>query len=239
MSHTPKRMADENLRHIAFIMDGNGRWAQKRGLPREFGHRQGAETFRTVSTYCRDIGIKAVTVYVLSTENLTKRPEREVNALMELLRKYLDEAKRDADKNKSWFRFPGDRSVLPEDIAVRMNEVESITSVYKDNHILNMCINYGGRADITAAVNSLIAQGKTSVTEADISGCLSTQCGIGDPDLIVRTGGDIRISNFLLWDNAYSELYFTPTLWPDMNEESVDEAVEEFYRRNRRFGAVR
>ncbi len=220
-------------------MDGNGRWAQKRGLPREFGHKQGAETFRKVSTYCRDIGIKAVTVYVLSTENLTRRPEHEVSALMELLDRYLDEAKRDAEKNRSWFRFPGDRSALPSYIADKMTEVENITSVYRDNHILNLCINYGGRADIVNAVNSLMAQGKTSLTEDDISRSLSSQCGVGDPDLIVRTGGDIRVSNFLLWDSAYSEFLFTSTLWPDMNEDEVDAAVEEYYRRNRRFGAVR
>ncbi len=234
--HIPRRTVDERLAHIAFIMDGNGRWAKKRGMVREFGHRAGAETFRRVSTYCRDIGIKAVTVYVLSTENITKRPEREVSALMDLLRRYLDEAQKDAHKNKIAFRFPGDRSALPRDIAEMMDRVEKESEVYSSMHILNMCINYGGRADILGAVNRLIASGEKCITEEMLTNALTTLPT--PPDLIVRTGGDVRVSNFLLWDCAYSEFYFTDILWPDLDEKAIDDAIEDFYSRQRRYGSA-
>lgn len=233
----PRRFVDEKLSHIAFIMDGNGRWAKRQGLPRELGHRAGAETFRRVTTYCRDIGMKAVTVYVLSTENILRRPKREVDALMQLLRRYLREAYDDAEKNRISFRFPGERGVLPADISGMMDEVEAVTAVYSPLHVLNLAINYGGRADITAAVNRLLASGAKNVTEDDITAALTT-FNSPPPDLIVRTGGELRLSNFLLWDSAYSELYFTDTLWPDMTEDSVDDAVEAFYARQRRYGAI-
>ena len=238
MVHTPKITVDDRLRHIAFIMDGNGRWATKRGLIREMGHKKGAETFRSVTSYCHDIGIKAVTVYVLSTENLIKRPEKELSALMDLLRRYLREAIDDCDKNGICFRFPGDRSALPEDIISLMNETERITLKYKDDYVLNLCINYGGQKDIIQAVNRLIAKGEKEITEEKLAHELTTSF-TSYPELIVRTGGDIRLSNFLLWECAYSELYFTDTLWPDMNEDEVDKAIESFYSRQRRYGAVK
>jgi len=225
------------LKHIAFIMDGNGRWATKRGMPREFGHKNGVETYRRVSTYCRDIGIKELTVYALSTENIVKRPKHEIAALMELIKRYLDEAERDCDKNKSAFRVPGDKSGLPKDVVDKMDRVEKITEKYSSNHILNVCVNYGGRADIVNAVNKLIAQGKKEISEEDINKNLTTYSEY-PPDLIVRTGGETRISNFLLWDCAYSEFVFLDTLWPDMTEKDVDEAINQFNGRSRRFGAV-
>lgn len=229
-----ERMVDERLQHIAFIMDGNGRWAKKRGLPREFGHKQGAQVFKEIIRYCGDIGIKAITVYAFSTENW-KRPEREVSALMKLFESYLAGFAQEMVHYDIRIKIIGDTSVLPEKLKEKISEIEEYT---KDRTMhLNVAINYGGRNEIVNAFNKLAAEGKKRITEEDISKAIYTKDS-PDPDIIVRTGGDMRISNFLLWQSAYSELYFTDTLWPDMKSEDVDAAVAEFYSRKRRFGGL-
>ncbi len=226
----------KQLHHIAFIMDGNGRWAKQRGMPREYGHKAGAETFRRISSYCKDIGIKIITAYAFSTENW-KRPQNEIDVIMNLLLLYINEAIRDEDKNRIRFIFIGDRSLFSEQLKMRMTELEKVTEKYNDNHILNLAINYGGRDDIVHAVNSLIASGFSSVTEDDITGSLYTKA-TPPPDLIIRTANERRLSNFLLWQAAYSELYFTETLWPDLSNHDIDKAVADYYSRTRRYGGI-
>ena len=225
---------DDRLRHIAFIMDGNGRWAQKRGMPREFGHTHGAATFRKIGRYCEKIGIKYMTVYAFSTENW-KRPQKEVDALMKLFDEYLADAFREMYEDNVRVRFIGNLSIFPESVQKQMAEIERETA--HKPFSLNVAVNYGGREEIVHACNTLIASGKTEITEDDISATTYTN-GQPDPDLVVRTGGDIRTSNFLLWQSAYAEYYFTKTLWPDYSEKDVNEAVEEFYSRKRRYGGV-
>ena len=225
---------DEHFRHIAFIMDGNGRWAKKRGMPREYGHKAGAETFRKICSYCHDVGFKTVTVYAFSTENW-KRPQREVDAIMNLLGSFLDELMRDHEKYRNRVRFIGDTSVFPEDMREKIAYAESINP--ESEHVIHIALNYGGRAELVNAFNRLAAAGKTTVTEEDVSSALYTSES-GDPDMIVRTGGDLRISNFLLWQAAYSELYFTDKLWPDLTPADVDEMIRDFYTRKRRYGGL-
>ncbi|MBQ7982967.1 MAG: di-trans,poly-cis-decaprenylcistransferase [Clostridia bacterium] len=225
---------DERLQHIAFIMDGNGRWAKKRGMPREYGHSVGAKTFESVIRYCGDIGIRVVTVYAFSTENW-KRPEIEVKTIMGIFREYLNTARRNAEENRIHVVFLGDKGVFPEDIREKMRLLEAETAHHPLT--LNIAINYGGRDEIVHAVNTLIAAGKTEITEEDISANLYT-AHCPPPDLIVRTGAERRLSNFLLWQSAYAELYFCDTLWPDMGEAEIDAAVEDFYGRKRRYGGV-
>ena len=225
---------DERLSHIAFIMDGNGRWAKKRGLVREYGHVEGAKNFKKVVRYCGDVGIKTVTVYAFSTENWS-RPENEVNRLMELLLVYIKDALSSLEENGIRFVFLGDKSVLSEELRLRACELEQRSQGYPLT--LNIALNYGGRAEIVHACNTLIAEGATSVTEQDISSRIYTKDS-PDPDLIVRTGGDFRISNFLLWQSAYSELCFTKTLWPDLDEKELDAIIRNFYGRHRRFGGL-
>lgn len=225
---------EKKLRHIAFIMDGNGRWAKKRGLPRSAGHAAGAKTFRRIVNYCGDIGIECVTVYAFSTENWS-RPEEEVQSIMKLFRDYMKECEATANKNNIRMRFLGDLSRLDEDIRLR---AEAIVERTKNNdRMLNVALNYGGRDELVHAFRRLAAEGKKDITEADISGALYT-AGLSDPDLIVRTAGEMRLSNFLLWQSAYAEYYATDTLWPDMTPHDVDIAVGEFYKRKRRFGKV-
>lgn len=230
----PKIEIDDRLQHIAFIMDGNGRWAQKRGMPREFGHSQGSKTFKKIARYCRSIGIRYMTVYAFSTENW-KRPKREVDAIMKILDDYLEDYIAGLVDDKVHFRFIGDLSVFPDSLREKMERIDRMSAQYP--FILNVAVNYGGREEITHACNEMIRQGKTKVTEADISGAVYTD-PCPDPDLIVRTGGDIRISNFLLWQAAYAELYFMDTLWPDLTPDLVDEAIAVFYSRKRRYGGV-
>lgn len=230
---------DERLKHIAFIMDGNGRWAQKRGMPRYYGHKYGAKKFREILEYCLDIGVLYTTVYAFSTENWS-RPKKEVDSIMKILDSYLDECFEQKDSYDVHYRFVGDMSLFSgykggDSMIERMNELDKLTA--NKSKTINIAINYGGRDEITHAVNSLIAEGKTSVTKEDISSHLYTY-PCPEPDLIIRTGGDIRISNFLLWQCAYSELYFTKTLWPDLTTADVDAAIEEFYTRKRRYGGV-
>lgn len=222
------------LRHIAFIMDGNGRWATKRLMPREYGHKAGAETFRRIVNYCGDIGIPNVTVYAFSTENW-KRPKKEVDAIFGLLGAYIDRYLQELIERDVRVVFIGEKQGVSPAILKKMNGLEEKTSGLSRR--LFIALNYGGRAEICGAVNRLIAEGKTEITEEDISAHIYTS-EAPDPDLIVRTGGEYRLSNFLLWQAAYSELYITDTLWPDMTERDVDLALEEYKRRNRRFGGV-
>ena len=225
---------DERFGHIAFIMDGNGRWAKKRGLAREFGHKAGAKVFREVCSYCHEKGFRAVTVYAFSTENW-KRPEREVNAIMGLLEEYLDELTRQAEKLAGRIRFIGDVSVLTKVLQEKIAYAETLNP--DATFTVNVALNYGGRAELVHAFHKLTAAGKTEITEEDISGALYT-AESGDPDMIVRTGGDLRISNFLLWQAAYAELYFCDKLWPDLTSEDIDEAIRVFYSRKRRYGGL-
>lgn len=234
ISEIKKLVEASGLKHIAFIMDGNGRWATRRSLPREAGHKLGADAFRKIVRYCGDIGIKAVTVYAFSTENW-KRPEREVNAIMRLFETFLEEAAEEEEKNKIRVIFIGDKEGLPKHLAEKARELEVKTASY--SRILNVALNYGGRAEIVHAVNKLIRQGKTVLTEEDLADAMYTSES-GDPDLIVRTASEYRISNFLLWQAAYAEFYFTDTLWPDMKPNDVNGAVLEFSKRKRSMGGL-
>lgn len=229
-----KLVKDSSLRHIAFIMDGNGRWATSRSLPREAGHVKGAAAFKNVVHICDDFGIETLTVYAFSTENW-KRPEREINAIMDLLESNISEAVRDDKKNNAKYRFLGDKNALGEKFAKRCAELEKLTE--NNRLLLNIALNYGSRAEITNAVNRLIAEGKKSVTEDDISSALYT-AHCPDPDLIVRSAGEFRLSNFLLWQAAYSEIYVTDTLWPDFDRNEVAKAIVDFSKRKRNFGAA-
>lgn len=229
-----KLVNDSSLRHIAFIMDGNGRWATSRSLPREAGHAKGAAAFKNVVHICDDFGIETLTVYAFSTENW-KRPEREINAIMDLLESNISEAVRDDKKNNAKYRFLGDKNALGEKFAKRCTELEKLTE--NNRLLLNIALNYGSRAEITNAVNRLIAEGKKSVTEDDISSALYT-AHCPDPDLIVRSAGEFRLSNFLLWQAAYSEIYVTDTLWPDFDRNEVAKAIVDFSKRKRNFGAA-
>lgn len=226
-----KLVKDSSLRHIAFIMDGNGRWATSRSLPREAGHVKGAAAFKNVVHICDDFGIETLTVYAFSTENW-KRPEREINAIMDLLESNISEAVRDDKKNNAKYRFLGDKNALGEKFAKRCTELEKLTE--NNRLLLNIALNYGSRAEITNAVNRLIAEGKKSVTEDDISSALYT-AHCPDPDLIVRSAGEFRLSNFLLWQAAYSEIYVTDTLWPDFDRNEVAKAIVDFSKRKRKF----
>lgn len=219
------------LRHIAFIMDGNGRWAKNRGLIREAGHTAGANNFKTIVRYCKKIGIKCCTVYAFSTENI-KRPKHEVEAIFKLLMKFIEEA---ADEDDIEFRFIGDPTALSENIGKKTRSLEEATKGRP--YRLNIALNYGGRSEIVKAVNALIAEGKKLISEDDLSLHMDT-AGCPDPDLIVRTGKETRISNFLLWQCAYSELYFSEKMWPDYTIEDVDEAVRDFASRSRRWGGL-
>ena len=225
------------LSHIAFIMDGNGRWARRRGLPRSAGHAAGAEACRRVFRRCRELGIHTVTVYAFSTENWS-RPQEEVEALMKLFDRYLDDINTRFDEYDARFIFIGDKAPLPSSLREKMLDIERRSAERGSDYTLNLAINYGGRDEIAAAVNTLIAVGATSVTPADISAHLYTSAS-PDPDLIVRTAGEQRLSNFLLWQASYAELYFTDTLWPDMKNDDVDAAVRAFLSRTRRFGGVK
>ncbi len=220
--------------HIGFIMDGNGRWAQKRGLPRKLGHAAGAKAFHRLAHYCGERGIKYMTVYAFSTENW-KRSEDEVSSLMKILEEYIEIFKFDKIAKDAKIRFIGDLSAFPESLRNKMLEVEH-KSVF-NKMCLNVAVNYGGRNELVNAFNKLIAEGKEKVTENDISEHLYT-AGMPDPDLIVRTGGEVRISNFLMWQSAYSEFYFTDVLWPDFGNKELDEAIEYYSSKQRRFGGV-
>ncbi len=226
--------AEGRLQHIAFIMDGNGRWAKKRGMPRTYGHAVGAKVFKKIIEYCGSVGIRAVTVYAFSTENW-RRPKEEVDTIMSLFTDYIGEAERSWREKDIQLHFLGSKEVFPPEVRERMERLEAESA---DRHqILNVAVNYGGRDDIVHAVNTLITEGKRQITEEDITSHLYTKDSPA-PDLIVRTGAEQRLSNFLLWEAAYAEFYFTEVLWPDFDEKQVNLCIEEFYNRKRRFGGV-
>ena len=222
--------------HIAIIMDGNGRWAKKRGLPRTAGHTAGAKTFKNIARYCNKIGLKYLTVYAFSTENW-KRPQDEVKGIMNLLREYLKDAENFKDENIR-VRFIGDRSPLADDIKELMlkNERESENAT---GLTLYIAINYGGRDEIVKAVQKIIKSGVKAedITEKVISENLYT-ADCPDPDFIIRPSGEYRISNYLIWQSAYSEFWYSDILWPDFTERHLEKAIDDFNKRNRRFGGV-
>lgn len=228
-------MKNENtLRHIAFIMDGNGRWAKYRNLPRTAGHSAGAATFKKIVEYCGEIGIDTVTVYAFSTENW-KRPKDEIIGIMKIFSEYLSYAEKICSDKSISIHFLGDKSVFDVSSVERMEKLEKST---EDNRLnLNIALNYGGRADIVQAVNKLIKADKKEITEEDITSSLYTAHS-PSPDLIIRTGAEKRISNFLLWDCAYSEFIFSDVLWPDFDRKELDRCIEEFYGRKRRYGGI-
>lgn len=218
--------------HIGIIMDGNGRWAKKRALPRSAGHKAGAEVFRTISKECGRLGIEYVTFYAFSTENW-KRPKEEVNALMSLFKDYLLEAKADVTQSGNIrLKFIGEREGLSDSLLQLMDEAEDETAQHTGTTVY-LAINYGGRQEIVSAVNKLISQGKDKITEDDISSQVYTtpEC-----DLIIRPSGEQRLSNFLLWQAAYSEFWYSDVLWPDFKVDDLHSALREFEKRNRRFG---
>lgn len=220
-------------RHIAIIMDGNGRWAKKRGLPRTAGHAQGAETFRTVATYCKDIGIEYLTVYAFSTENW-KRPRDEVSAIMGLLEKYLYEAIDRMERDRVKMKFFGDTEPLSPKLRALIERTNEISTRYTGCQV-NICLNYGGRDEILRAAKACAESGDFS--EQAFSGHLWSG-GIPDPDMVIRPGGEMRLSNFLLWQAAYAELYFTDMLWPDFSKNEINRAIVWFQQRERRFGGI-
>lgn len=232
---------DHLPRHVAIIMDGNGRWAKKRGLPRTAGHAAGAETFRTIATYAKDIGLEYLTVYAFSTENW-RRPAEEVSAIMGLLKKYLQEAIEDMERNRVRMTFFGDLTPLHPELRELCERTEEISQGYEGCQV-NMCLNYGGRDEITRAVRAIAAQwaqqgrDPAEITEQDISDRLFS-AGVPDPDLIIRPSGEVRTSNFLLWQSAYSEYYFTDELWPDFSKEELLRAIADYQHRSRRYGGV-
>ena len=228
-------------RHIAIIMDGNGRWAKKRGLPRTAGHAVGSETFRRIATYCRDIGIEYLTVYAFSTENW-KRPPEEVNTIMRLLDKYLREAIETMERDHIRMKVLGNVEALPDELRREIAETEEISSRY-EGFQANICINYGGRDEIVRAAMKYADDVKNGsaaekLTEEAFSSYMFSH-GIPDPDLLIRPGGEQRISNFLLWQCAYSEMYFTDVLWPDFTPKELDKAIDAYRSRQRRYGGIK
>ncbi|MBR2933988.1 MAG: isoprenyl transferase [Oscillospiraceae bacterium] len=232
----------QNLpRHIAIIMDGNGRWAKKRGLPRTAGHAAGAENFRTIATYCKDIGLDYLTVYAFSTENW-KRPQEEVGAIMGLLKKYLLEAIEQMERDKVKMEFFGDLSALTPELRELCEQTREISKRY-DGCQVNICLNYGGRDELLRAAKAYAhdcMEGRADpnhLTDEQMGGYLFSK-GVPDPDLVIRPSGELRLSNFLLWQSAYAEFYFTDVLWPDFDKNELHRAIAAFQSRSRRFGGV-
>ena len=228
-------------RHIAIILDGNGRWAKKRGLPRTAGHAAGSENFRKIATYCKNIGVEYLTVYAFSTENW-KRPEDEVKTIMKLLEKYLQEAISTMERDHIRMKIFGDVSALSPQLQSLVAKTDEISSRYQGFQA-NICLNYGGRDEIVHAAKRYArdyAQGRADgeLTEEQFGSYLYS-AGISDPDLLIRPGGELRISNFLLWQCAYSEFYFTDVLWPDFTSAELDKAIAAYQSRDRRFGNVK
>lgn len=232
----------QNLpRHIAIIMDGNGRWAKKRGLPRTAGHAAGAETFRTIATYCKNIGLDYLTVYAFSTENW-KRPEEEVSAIMGLLKKYLLEAIEQMERDKVKMEFFGDISVLTPELQQLCQRTREISKHY-DGCQVNICLNYGGRDELVRAAKAYAQdclEGKADANHLSQEqfGNYLFSAGVPDPDLVIRPSGELRLSNFLLWQSAYAEFYYTDVLWPDFSKEELHRAIAAYQGRNRRYGGV-
>lgn len=233
---------DRLPRHIAIIMDGNGRWARKRGLPRTAGHAAGAENFRSIATYCKEIGLEYLTVYAFSTENW-KRPADEVAAIMRLLKKYLIEAIERMERDRVKMCFFGDLSPLPEELRLLCEQTKEISKHYEGVQV-NICLNYGGRDELLRAACAFAAdctEGRADpnhLTESRFSQYLFSG-GVPDPDLIIRPSGELRVSNFLLWQSAYSEYYFTDVFWPDFDKNELHRALSAYQHRKRRFGGVK
>lgn len=227
--------------HIAIILDGNGRWAKAKGMPRNYGHTAGAKNVETVCQAAHDLGVKYVTMYAFSTENWN-RPEGEVEALMKLLESYLKNCIKTADKNNMRVRVIGDTTRLSERFQERIRELEA-ASAKNDGLNLQIAINYGSRDEMTRAMRRMsedVAAGKRKpeeITESVFEEYLDT-AGIPDPDLLIRTSGELRLSNFLLWQLAYSEFYFTDVPWPDFHKEELERAIEAYDKRDRRFGVL-
>ena len=235
-----KREDSRVPRHIAIILDGNGRWAKKRGLPRTAGHAVGAETFRKIATYCREIGVEYLTVYAFSTENW-RRPENEVSTIMKLLGNYLQEAIDTMEREHIRMKVLGDLEALSPELQEMVAKTDEISRRYEGSQV-NICLNYGGRGEILHAARRYArdyAAGKAEgeLTEETFASYLYS-AGIPDPDLLIRPGGELRLSNFLLWQCAYAEFYFTDVLWPDFTPEELDRAIEAFNARSRRYGGV-
>ena len=228
--------------HIAIILDGNGRWAKAKGMPRSYGHVKGCANLETVCDYMKELGVKYVTVYAFSTENWN-RPQDEVDALMKLLRNYMKTCLKTAEKNRMRVRVIGDKTGLDEDIRTRIKELEEAS---KNNDGLNfqIAINYGSRDEMVRAIRKLAKDcidGKVNpeeIEEQTFEQYLDTK-GIPDPDLMIRTSGELRLSNYLLWQLAYTEFYFTDVPWPDFSKEELEKAIEQYNHRDRRYGGVK
>ncbi len=227
--------------HVGIIMDGNGRWARRRGLPRSAGHRAGSNALRDITKACGKMGMTALTVYAFSTENW-KRPKEEVDNIMSLLLEFLRNAEREIDGQNVQIRVIGDVSAFSEELQSEIKRVEGITSV-NDGLVLNIALNYGGRSEIARAVRTLAekaVRGEISpdeITEEEISQCMYT-ASLPDPDLIIRPSGEYRLSNFMIWQSAYSEFWFSDILWPDFTVKDLQKAIGDFQKRNRRFGGL-
>jgi len=238
-SHTAPRQVP---RHVAIIMDGNGRWAKKRNLPRTAGHAAGSEVFRKIATYCRDIGMDYLTVYAFSTENW-KRAEEEVGTIMSLLKQYLLEAIETMEKDHIRLRFFGDLSRLSPELQELAKKTDEISSRY-EGFQANVCLNYGGRDEIVRAARAYAKKcvagecAPSDLTEEVFSNYLDS-AGVPDPELVIRTSGEMRTSNFLLWQSAYSEFYITDVLWPDFTPEELEKAILSYSGRDRRFGGAK
>ncbi len=230
--------------HIGFIMDGNGRWAKRRGLPRGEGHKEGAKVFKKIGEYCADVGIRYLTFYAFSTENWN-RPRQEVAGLMELFTEYLSDGELrlgDNETRQMRLHFIGRRDGLPAELLELIERAERKTAMYDRVHV-NIALNYGGRDEIVHAVQQIAAQvaagslAPADITEQTVADRLYT-AGQPDPDIIVRPSGELRLSNFLTWQSAYSELWFSDVLWPDFTEQDVNRVIEDYAKRSRRFGGV-
>lgn len=228
-------------RHVAIILDGNGRWAKLRGLPRTAGHAEGAENFRKIAYYCRDLGMDYLTVYAFSTENW-KRPPEEVKTIMHLLGNYLNEAIETMERDGIRMRIFGDVSGLSPQLQKLVARTDEISEHY-NGFQANICLNYGGRAEILRAAERYAKDFRDGRTEEalteELFGSYLYSAGVPDPDLLIRPGGELRISNFLLWQCAYSEFYFTDVLWPDFSTDELDKAIKAYMNRDRRYGGVR
>lgn len=229
-------------KHIAIILDGNGRWAKAKGLPRKYGHVEGAKTVEVICEEAYKMGVQYLTVYAFSTENWN-RPKDEVDALMTLLRNYMKTCLKTAEKNRMCVRVLGDKTGLDEDIRTRIDELEKAT-VNNDGLHFQIALNYGGRDEIVRATKAIAEKVKngelapSDITEEVISQSLDTK-GIPEPDLLIRTCNEQRISNFLLWQLAYTEFYVTPVAWPDFSKEDLTKAIEAYNKRDRRYGLVK
>lgn len=228
-----KIVIPEGLNHVAIIMDGNGRWAKKRLMPRTFGHSAGSETFVKIVDTCNESGLKYLTVYALSTENWN-RSDEEIGGLMKIMHAYIAKYISELKKKNIRLKLYGDLSRFDEKSREKLLESEKYLEDCT-GMTLGICLSYGGRDEIVSAVKKLVAQGNADITEADVTASLYT-AGVPDPDLVIRTGGETRISNFLLWQSAYAEYYFTDVLWPDFDDEAFSVAVESFAKRKRRYG---